>query len=71
MTARRPPRLARYTCMAIATEKDICGKPASIEHTVIVVINKSFVPVHLCAKHGKPVSLSGGIQETRTSKGKR
>lgn len=48
----RVPRQKQHACMAIATERDLCGKTA--RYPVVAVIAKNFVPIWFCAKHCPP-----------------
>ena len=51
---RRPakPKTQPRPCMAIATERDLCGRPARIYSCVFMGEAKAFVPVYLCRRHG-------------------
>ena len=51
MKPTRPKLRPDHPCMAIATERDLCGKPTSPNDVVVVVIGKSFVLIELCRKH--------------------
>jgi hypothetical protein len=46
--AKKPPKLK--PCMAIATERDLCGKPAMMAG--VAIVRRQLVAVHLCRKHG-------------------